>query len=173
MQTTGIPLHNRIDMELVSEPCISKALCIDFRASVTILWQVIKHLLQRHVTAAWRSSRVLSFGGRLHPSAGVPACVSLASDHSCISALVSRAQGSQWSHGTCPTILSPINSLTNASCIRPGRLLGKFCKSPRKGGFTRYFVDQYPTAQVPHLAVDLKTFDHSLLWWECPILPLL
>ena len=24
---------------------------------------------------------------------------------------------------TCPTILSPINSLTNASCIRPGRLL--------------------------------------------------
>ena len=37
--------------------------------------------------------------------------------------------------------------------------LGKFGKSPRKGGFTRYFVDQYPTAQVPHLAVDLKTFD--------------
>ena len=36
---------------------------------------------------------------------------------------------------------------------------GKFGKSPRKGGFTRYFVDQYPTAQVPHLAVDLKTFD--------------
>ena len=24
--------------------------------------------------------------------------------------------------------------------------LGKFGKSPRKGGFTRYFVDQYPTA---------------------------
>ena len=24
---------------------------------------------------------------------------------------------------------------------------GKFGKSPRKGGFTRYFVDQYPTAQ--------------------------
>ena len=37
--------------------------------------------------------------------------------------------------------------------------LGKFGKSPRKGGFTRYFVDQYPTAQIPHLAVDLKTFD--------------
>ena len=34
---------------------------------------------------------------------------------------------------------------------------GKFGKSPRKGGFTRYFVDQYPTAQVPHLAVDTRS----------------
>ena len=37
--------------------------------------------------------------------------------------------------------------------------LGKFGKGPRKGGFTWYFAGQYPPAQIPHLAVDLKAFD--------------
>ena len=37
--------------------------------------------------------------------------------------------------------------------------LGKFGKGPRKGGFTWYFAGQYPPAQVPHSAVDLKAFD--------------
>ena len=46
---TGV---NRIDMELVSDPATPEALCIDFRASVTIFSQLIKHLLQRHVTVS-------------------------------------------------------------------------------------------------------------------------
>ena len=39
--TDGEPGVNRIDMELVSDLGIPKVLCIDFRASVTGLWQVV------------------------------------------------------------------------------------------------------------------------------------
>ena len=74
MQTTGIPLSIASDpWSLYPSRCSSKALCNDFRASVTILWQVIKHLLQRHVTGSLSAQeRVLSFGGRSSPFRGRP-----------------------------------------------------------------------------------------------------
>ena len=37
--TDGKTSVSRVKMELVSDPAISEALCIDFRASVTDLWQ--------------------------------------------------------------------------------------------------------------------------------------
>ena len=39
--------------------------------------------------------------------------------------------------------------------------LGKFGKGSRKGGFTWYFAGQYPSTQVPHLAVNLKVFEQG------------
>ena len=59
---TGV---NRIDMELVSDPGIPEALCIDFRASVTVLSQFIKHLLQRHVIGSLALKLCFFFRGSL------------------------------------------------------------------------------------------------------------
>ena len=116
---------NRIDMELVSDPCISKALCMDFQAplsqSVGSRSSICSSVMS---PAAWRSSRVLSFVGRSSRlQTGVPACVSRLLI-TLATGLVSRAQGSQWTTPrlTCPTILSH-KFLDQALCIRPGRSL--------------------------------------------------
>ena len=48
--TDGDTTLSRVDVELLSDPGILEALCINLRASVTGLRQVIEHLPRRHVT---------------------------------------------------------------------------------------------------------------------------
>ena len=50
--TDGDTSVSRVDVELVPDPGILEALCINLRAYVTGLRQVIKHLPQRHVTGS-------------------------------------------------------------------------------------------------------------------------
>ena len=96
--TDGDTSVSRVDVELVPDSGILEVLCINFRASVTSLRQVIKHRPQRHVIGSLALKSCFISGAALHPSAGVPACVPLSSDRSRPSVSISRAQGSQWSH---------------------------------------------------------------------------
>ena len=54
---------SRVDVELVSDPGFFEALCINLRASVTGLRQVIEHLPQRHVTGSLAFKSCLGFRG--------------------------------------------------------------------------------------------------------------
>ena len=63
---------SRVDVELVSDPGLLEALCINLRASVKDLRQVIKHLPQCHVTGILALKPCFSFRGRTSPFRGRP-----------------------------------------------------------------------------------------------------
>ena len=61
--TDGDTRVSRVDVELVPDSGILEALCINLRAYVTGLRQVIKHLSQRHVTGSLALKSCFSFRG--------------------------------------------------------------------------------------------------------------
>ena len=70
--TDGDTSVSRVDLELVSNPGILVALCINLRTYVTGLRQVIEHLPQRHATGSLALKSCFAFGGRTSPFRGRP-----------------------------------------------------------------------------------------------------
>ena len=145
------------------DPGILEALCINLRAYVTGLRQVIKHLPRRHVTRSLALKSCFSFRGshfalpRASPLAFHWLLIALALRRRFLAHRDRRGVTTDMSDDALSQRFFD-QGLMHPPCEVA---LGKLSKGPRKGGFTRYFAGKYPSAQVPQPGVDLKAFEQG------------